>query len=383
MQVRQFEAGDGVRGFAALSIVLFHLWVNQTLTHAGAGDRSAFADFGRTGPWLGNLETGVYVFFVLSGYLIGRPWIASVVGGEALPSVRRYAWRRLLRIAPGFWVALTVVLVWFGASGGVDAVLATYAFVQVAVPDAPPEFVQGWTVGVEVVFYALVPLAALGALGLRRRGVPATVLVPGAIAVVLVAGLAVRVQGDSARWLHSAPAVLYAFTPGLALAYVEVRWGARLAGRRAVAWAGVAALVLVIPLYELVIRARTDGLLQVTLAQLALCALAVGGPLAYEWSTGKGLRLFTNPASRWLGSRSYAIYLVHVGVIVALQNLLLRTGSSVEGFLLGLPVVLGLTAVLAELLHRYVERPAMAFARRPTARAVPREATPARSSASA
>ena len=54
---------------------------------------------------------GVSVFFVLSGYLLSRPFWKHLFRGEAMPSLKVYALRRAARIAPAFWLALTVSFV--------------------------------------------------------------------------------------------------------------------------------------------------------------------------------------------------------------------------------------------------------------------------------
>ncbi len=46
------------------------------------------------------------LFFVLSGFLLWRPIASAVLRGRRLPSVRRYARNRALRILPAYWVVL-------------------------------------------------------------------------------------------------------------------------------------------------------------------------------------------------------------------------------------------------------------------------------------
>lgn len=51
---------------------------------------------------------GVSVFFVLSGFLLSRPFWLALDRSQPLPSLKIYAMRRAARILPGFWVALTI-----------------------------------------------------------------------------------------------------------------------------------------------------------------------------------------------------------------------------------------------------------------------------------
>jgi len=122
---------------------------------------------GRSRPQAGALEAAFAIFFVISGFLLYRPFVrARVLDREPLSS-RAYGWRRFLRIVPAFWVALTVVAVVVGPglSGWGEAV-RNYGFLQLyygaGVHDVIP---QAWTLCVEVLFYASLPLWA----GLMRR----------------------------------------------------------------------------------------------------------------------------------------------------------------------------------------------------------------------
>src|SRR5690606_11727446 len=54
---------------------------------------------------------GVAAFFVLSGYLLARPFWLALDRGEPMPSLRTYAIRRGARILPAFWLNLTIVFV--------------------------------------------------------------------------------------------------------------------------------------------------------------------------------------------------------------------------------------------------------------------------------
>ena len=77
------------------------------LTHT-----ATFSGFS-TNTWWGslwhNLDLGFPVFFVISGFLLYRPFLAVAVVGAPPTNTWSYAWRRALRIIPAYWVALTVL----------------------------------------------------------------------------------------------------------------------------------------------------------------------------------------------------------------------------------------------------------------------------------
>ena len=119
----RFPLLDSVRAIAALSVVVFHasLWSQITLTGSVAA------------PFLSRLDVGVAIFFVLSGFLLYRPFVrARLLGGPA-PRVAAYGWRRVLRIVPAYWVALTVIAVAVPLEGVFEPghAVVYYGFLQV------------------------------------------------------------------------------------------------------------------------------------------------------------------------------------------------------------------------------------------------------------
>ena len=81
---------DAVRGLSAVAIATLH-----TVGVPGGGLGGFAAElYGVL------LETGLAVFFVLSGYLIAAPFLRALLDGEPMPSLRSYAARRFARIVP-------------------------------------------------------------------------------------------------------------------------------------------------------------------------------------------------------------------------------------------------------------------------------------------
>ena len=110
--MERFVAGDPLRALAALMIVVVHAALQ--ITFFGGGESALFGSAGQ--DLLVALAWGVSVFFVLSGYLIARPFVRAIVEGEPLPRVRNYLVNRALRILPAYWVVLTAMLLIYGAA---------------------------------------------------------------------------------------------------------------------------------------------------------------------------------------------------------------------------------------------------------------------------
>ena len=155
VQSARFPLMDSLRAIAALSVFVYHL---------------AFVlgwfDEGLAGRYLRELNLGVSIFFVLSGFLLYRPFVAARVEGEPSPALVPYAIRRVARIVPAYWVALTIIAIWLPVSGvfTAEGIVTYYGFLQAYDPDTITGGIgQAWTLTVEVSFYILLPILALGA----------------------------------------------------------------------------------------------------------------------------------------------------------------------------------------------------------------------------
>ncbi len=102
MQQQDRVAGaDFLRATACLLVLVHHLVLRIDLTKLGEGLRPTL-----TALRFGNF--GVAIFFILSGFLLALPFWRALDAGASMPDLRIYALRRAARIAPGYWVALTV-----------------------------------------------------------------------------------------------------------------------------------------------------------------------------------------------------------------------------------------------------------------------------------
>ena len=117
---------DSLRAIAALSVLVTH-----TGFLSGANTTTWY------GQYLARLDIGVTIFFLLSGFLLYRPFALAHLRDEPAPSVKRFYTRRLLRIIPAYWVALSFVFFVFAykTADGWDGYLTFFGFAQIYRPD--------------------------------------------------------------------------------------------------------------------------------------------------------------------------------------------------------------------------------------------------------
>jgi peptidoglycan/LPS O-acetylase OafA/YrhL len=218
----RFPLFDSLRGLAALAIVLTHVGLGS-----GANYNAAY------GALLARLDIGVTLFFVLSGFLLYRPFVAARLEDRPAPRLRDYARRRVLRIVPAYWLALTVLAIWPGLTfTGPRWVyygfLQNYNFLWVL-----GGIGQAWSLAVEASFYVLLPFyaLALGALTRRfapRRTLAVEVTVLGALSVgSLVLRWYIHHTSHSQVLLFTILCTFFWFALGMGLAVASAAWHGR------------------------------------------------------------------------------------------------------------------------------------------------------------
>jgi len=129
---------------------------------------------------------GVAIFFVLSGFLLSRPFWKAWDAGEGMPSLRVYFLRRVARIGPGFWLVLTLSLLfgWLFLDAPMNiGIFARYLAGLTFVGDLHwftmfPVDINGplWSIGFEVSSYIIMPIGFLALFALPIRSLPRVVV---------------------------------------------------------------------------------------------------------------------------------------------------------------------------------------------------------------
>lgn len=337
---------DGLRAVAVLLVVLYHLFPAWFL-HSGF--------------------VGVDVFFVISGFLITSLLLRERAATGRI-ALRAFWTRRARRLLPALALVVTVSATLAWVIGGdvlvglgrqvLGAATFSYNWTSIGAGasyfgSAEPELLRNlWSLAVEEQFYVLWPLLLPVLLLVRRRWLRAIVALALAAASALW-GFAVAGEALT-RAYYGTDTHAFGLLIGVALAFAL--GGER---RRATRWARfgmpVAGAAVLVALVAVASVPGGAGLYPaIPLAASVLTAVVIATATAPGAMLGRALDV---APLRWIGERSYGIYLWHWPLVVLLT--LAATGSFVDT---AIPVTAGaaagvLTLALSALSYRMLEQP--------------------------
>lgn len=342
---------DGIRAIAVIMVLAYHLKL--------ALFKSGFL--------------GVTVFFVLSGYLITGILI-SEVEEEGTIDLKNFWLRRIRRLVPAV-MSMAVVIIFVSAvvnriifTKGCKDFLASVLgfnnwwqiFNKVSYFEAagvPSPFTHCWSLAIETQFYLIYPLILLGIYklvksrgeGRANRGLlfAGVTLLLALISVILMIVL-FDPQQDASRVYYGTDTRAFSLLFGALLA---ILWEYRMVPRR--------------------LSASVNMFLgSVSFAVLLVMTIAINGSSNFWYRGGQFFgtiltvlmvyavsgrktwlsRFLSNPVLKWMGDRSYSIYLWHYPII-----LLISKGIKASWWITLIEIVL--SVVLAELSYRFIETP--------------------------
>lgn len=349
---RRYITGlDGIRAIAVIMVLAYHLKL--------ALFKSGFL--------------GVTVFFVLSGYLITGILI-SEVEEEGTIDLKNFWLRRIRRLVPAV-MSMAVVIIFVSAvvnrvifTKGCKDFLASVLgfnnwwqiFNKVSYFEAagvPSPFTHCWSLAIETQFYLIYPLILLGIYklaksrgeGRAKRGLlfAGVTLLLALISVILMIVL-FDPQQDASRVYYGTDTRAFSLLFGALLA---ILWDYRMVPRR--------------------LSASVNMVLgSVSFAVLLVMTIAINGSSNFWYRGGQFFgtiltvlmvyavsgrktwlsRFLSNPVLKWIGDRSYSIYLWHYPII-----LLISKGIKASWWITLIEIVL--SVVLAELSYRFIETP--------------------------
>ncbi|WP_328322406.1 acyltransferase family protein [Streptomyces sp. NBC_00388] len=352
----------GMRFLAAFLVFLCH---------------AAFQGFLSDSALQGNLQdwllkagwAGVQFFFILSGFVL--TWAARP--GDTVTAFWR---RRAAKLYPVNLVACLMAVVLLLATGGAltaERAIPNLLLVQSWLPDYPafdglnP---PSWSLCCEVLFYALFPflLKLVNRIQARRLwwsagGVFAFMLVMPSVATLLpLHPMLADITSFPQFWLvYAFPVTRVAdFLLGILLARIVLsgQW-IRIGLLPATAVAAVSYVITVVaPVLYSMVATMTIGLV-----------LVIGAGATADLS--KGASALRGPRMLWLGEVSFSFYMVHVLVLTYGHRLLGGGAWSPPVALAVSAALFAVALVVAALLHRFVERPAMKYLSRKRVRPLP------------
>ena len=349
---RRYITGlDGIRAIAVIMVLAYHLKL--------ALFKSGFL--------------GVTVFFVLSGYLITGILI-SEVEEEGTIDLKNFWLRRIRRLVPAV-MSMAVVIIFVSAvvnriifTKGCKDFLASVLgfnnwwqiFNKVSYFEAagvPSPFTHCWSLAIETQFYLIYPLILLGIYklvksreeGRAKRGLlfAGVTLLLALISVILMIVL-FDPQQDASRVYYGTDTRAFSLLFGALLA---ILWKYQMVPRR--------------------LSASVNMVLgSVSFAVLLVMTIAINGSSNFWYRGGQFVgtiltvlviytvsgrktwlsRFLSNPVLKWIGDRSYSIYLWHYPII-----LLISKGIKASWWITLIEIVL--SVVLAELSYRFIETP--------------------------
>ena len=323
---------------------------------------------------------GVRIFFVISAFLLYRPYVMAHLHGESAPKPGVYAKRRALRIVPAYWVALLLLSIWPGLPevwtgqwwiyfGMLQAYFYSTIHLGLAV---------AWSLTIEVAFYVMLPFLAMF-LGWLGRDVSPRSRMRRQIWALASLGLASEILRlvlfslDRRDLNFTLPSMFLPFAVGMGLAVSsawlgrdESRWGWTrfVVSHSGACWGGAAALFVACCFTPIFSRAGaadhtvlTWGLEQFVYVVIAALLLlpAVFGENAGGWPR----RILANRWVAFVGAASYGVFLWHHPILAWMAEA--GWGGAIPGFpvlSLFIPCLL-VSVLLGWISHRCIELPAM------------------------
>jgi peptidoglycan/LPS O-acetylase OafA/YrhL len=343
---------DGLRFIAIALVVLFHLSA-QVATKSSV--------LLSTQPWytglfafLGRGDIGVRIFFVISGFILGRPFARHYLLGHPKPSLRSYYLRRLTRLEPPYLFNIAVC--------AVSVVLYAHVPMRTMLPHfaASAVYLHGfffrnvgvinpvaWTLEMEVQFYLLVPLLTL-VFHLRNRWLRRSLL--GALCIALPVVLEFFVFGkisDTSHFWATIGWLLQYFLAGMLLSDIYVT--EMTSWRASWLWDVVSAAAW----YVLLTTHNHLYPLEPLLIALAFIG-AFRGVLLHRLLTIQWLAI--------IGGMCYSIYLWHffvIALVFKLSRHILVTRDLLANFLIQSALILPCILAFSLLYFVFIERPCM------------------------
>ena len=377
---RHFLLLDSMRAVAVLGVLIIHV---------GAVSGANWVAWYGVATSQGRI--GVRIFFMISAFLLYRPYVMAHLHDDPRPDLGTYAKRRALRILPAYWVALTLLAFWPGLPGVWSkdwwiyfGMLQAYWFVTLN-----SGLAIAWSLTIEVAFYVVLPFLALF-LGLLGRGESARTRMRRQVWALVILGLAaeifrIYVFTIERRDLNfTLVSMFLPFAVGMLLAVSSSwlgtderrwRWTRFVVDRPGACWSAAIIVFTACCMSPIFTRTGVEHRTVFTwgfeqLAYVVISALLLVPAIFGENAGGWPRRALANRFMRFTGAVSYGIFLWHQPVLRWMGQ------AGWKSWIPGYPVLtLSLLCLFTSLLlgwgsYRLIELPAMRLRGEPPKRVV-------------
>lgn len=334
---------DGLRALAVIMVLAYHL-------------KMPFAKSGLL---------GVTVFFVISGYLITGILINEIEESGGV-DLKNFWLRRIRRLLPAV-LSMAVVMIFVSAvvnrvvftKGCNDLLSAVFGynnwwqiFRKVSYFEnagAPSPFTHCWSLAIETQFYLIYPILLILLSKARNRGkVFAAVTAVLAMISVVLMGVLYSPDGDPSRVYYGTDTRAFSLLIG-ALAAIQKEYHIIKVKLRGKLWAVIGSISVLILIGMMMLISSYSSFLYYG-GQAIVSVLAAFVVYAVTVSRSLLNIILDSSILKWIGDRSYSIYLWHYPIIVLMSG-----GKRAAWWIVILEVVLSVG--FAELSYRFIETP--------------------------
>lgn len=334
---------DGLRALAVIMVLAYHL-------------KMPFAKSGLL---------GVTVFFVISGYLITGILINEIEESGGV-DLKNFWLRRIRRLLPAV-LSMAVVMIFVSAvvnrvvftKGCNDLLSAVFGynnwwqiFRKVSYFEnagAPSPFTHCWSLAIETQFYLIYPILLILLSKARNRGkVFAAVTAVLALISVVLMGVLYSPDGDPSRVYYGTDTRAFSLLIG-ALAAIQKEYHIIKVKLRGKLWAVIGSISVLILIGMMMLISSYSSFLYYG-GQAIVSVLAAFVVYAVTVSRSLLNIILGSSILKWIGDRSYSIYLWHYPIIVLMSG-----GKRATWWIVILEVVLSVG--FAELSYRFIETP--------------------------
>ena len=338
---------DGLRALAVIMVLAYHLKI----------------------PFAKSGLLGVTVFFVLSGFLITRILITEIEETHTI-DLKNFWVRRIRRLIPAV-LSMAVVIIFVSAvvnrvvftKGCKDFVASVLGFNNwwqifnkvsyFEAAGAPSPFTHCWSLAIETQFYLIYPLLLLllarVVRGRKKRG-KVFAIVSALLAVVSMILMAVlyNPNGDPSRVYYGTDTRAFALLIG-ALAAIQLEYRIIKVRLPRKIWALIGSISLIVLTCMMVFISSYSSFLYYG-GQAIVSLLTAFVVYAVTVSRSMLNKILGHNALKWIGDRSYSIYLWHYPIIILISG-----GKKSAWWIMIIEIVL--SVILAELSYRFIETP--------------------------